>query len=175
MNALHTIKTQLVELFVQGAPDPGNNNTRFYFVDQPFLRSKNVVSLETYFNSDNLGDGGLTSPSGTPVFAGPLVANAYLSLYGNDPETPPRNPTSGVTTAPGGVVAQGEWIQNFPLLSLHRVNNQTDPFVFAKETFIPRIIVWEKSYVTIPIAGGFIDNACFLFNVGYTGIDTPVS
>lgn len=177
-NSLHTIKTQLVELFVQGVASTGNNNTRFYFVDQPFLRSKSIISLETYFFEDSAGigdSGGMLAPSGTPLVTAAVAASAYLSMYGNDPETPPVNPTSGVTRAPGTVVAQGEWVQQFPLVSLHRVNNIASPFVFAKETFIPRIFVWEKSYITIPVTGVFTDNFSFLFNVGYMGIDTPVS
>jgi hypothetical protein len=175
---LHTIKTQLVELLVQGVASTGNNNTRFYFNDQPFLRSKNIVSLETYFAEDSQGigeSGGMLAPSNTLAVAAAVGTSAYLTLYGNDPETPPVNPTSGQTKAPGGVVAQGEWIQQFPLVSLHRINNGNSAFVFAKETFIQRIIIWEKSYITIPVAGAFTDNFSFLFNVGYTGIDTPVS
>lgn len=178
MSALHTIKTQLVELFVKGVVSTGNNNTRFYFTDQPFLRSKSIVSLETYFFEDSAGigeSGGLLAPSGTPVALAATATSGYLSLYGNDPETPPVNPTSGVTQAPGNVVAQGEWIQQFLLTSLHRINNQASPFVFEKETFIPRIIVWEKSYITIPVAGAFTTDFSFIFNVGYMGIDTPVS
>lgn len=168
MNYLHTIKTQLVELLVQGVGG-GNTGTRFYFQDQPFLRSKNLVSLEVYTDADIA-----LSPTNNAVAASAVLSQGFLNLYGNDPETPPINPTSG-QTANGGVVSQGEWIQNFPLISLHRVNNQADPFVFMKETFIPRIIVWEKSYINFPVAIGVTVNTSFLFNVGYVGRDTIVS
>lgn len=178
MNALHTIKTQLVELFVLGVSDTGNNNTRFYFVDQPFLRTKKIVSIEAFFFEDSAGiaeAGGLLAPSGTPLVTAAIGSSSYLSLYGNDPETPPVGPNSGQTNAPGGVVAQGEWIQQFPLVSLHRVNNNNTSFVYDKETLIPRVLVWEKSYITLPVTAAITENLSFLFNVGYMGIDNPVS
>jgi hypothetical protein len=165
---LHTIKSQLVELVVQGLPNPGQQATRFYFQDQPFLRQKSLVSLETFFREDS--SAGMTSITGNALVTSAIGTNAYLTLYGNDPETPPGNaPTNG------GVVAQGEWLQYIPLVKLHRVNNQASPFVFEKETYIPRIIVWEKSYITVPSAPANTVNFSFLLDVGYMGFDSSVS
>lgn len=178
MQSLHNVKTQLVELFVQGIPSTGNQGTRFYFNDQPFLRSKPIISLETYFFEDSAGigsSGGMISPANNPVVTAAIGTSSYLTLYGNDPETPPKFPQSGQTTAQSGVVAQGEWIQQFPLSSLHRVNDGTKSFVYDLSTWIPRIIIWEKSYVTLPIPSANTANYSFIFNVGYIGIDTSVS
>lgn len=164
MNYLHTIKTQLVELQIPA----GATGTRFYFNDQPFLRSKSIVSLEVYNSTDVPA-----SPTNVALATSDQLIAGFLTMYGNDPETPPVNPTSGLQVN-NQVVAQGEWIQNFPLTSLHRVAG-ANPYVFMKETFIPRIWVWEKSYVTFPVSPDPETAISILFNVGYMGIDTQVS
>lgn len=165
MNYLHTIKTQLVELVIP----VGSTATRFYFNDQPFLRSKQIVSLETYAVNDIPA-----SPTNIAVVDSDTLRAGFLTMYGNDPETPPVNPMSG-QQANGAVVAQGEWIQNFPLISLRRVDTSAEPHVFMKETFIPRIWVWEKSYVTFPVGPAPETAVSILLNVGYIGVDTQVS
>jgi hypothetical protein len=140
-----TIKQQLVEL-----PILANTTLRkFNFPTQNFLRAKNIVSIEIYTVNDMT-----VSPQGNTLPTTGNLTSGYLTLYGDNPEA--KN-------------ADGEWLQQIALPSLHRINNLIDPFVFGLYTLQPRKIVWEKSYVELFAAAGNTANLSFLFLVGYQG------
>jgi hypothetical protein len=139
------IKSQLVENPIVAA----STKSRFYFPTQNFLRLKQIVSIEILTNLD-----ASQAPSGNDVTTGADLISGYLTLYGDNPEA---------------ANAQGEWVQQIPLISLHRINNGVDPFVFGLFNMLPRNIVWEKSYVeTFPALTPDTDTS-FLFQVGYLG------
>lgn len=139
------IKLQLVENPIIAA----STKSRIYFPTQNFLRLKQIVSIEVFSNLD-----ASTAPSGNAVATGAMIISGYLTLYGDNPEAPN---------------AQGEWVQQIPLSSLHRINNNTDPFVFGLFNMMPRNVVWEKSFVeTFPAITPGADTS-FLFQVGYMG------
>lgn len=100
---------------------------RFQFPTQVFLRSRNILSIES-FSVHDLS----ISPNGNVLPTSANMLQAVLTLYSNDPE----NPT-----------ASGEYVERFPLLALHRMVNGIDPYVFELPKFIPRIVTWEKSYI----------------------------
>lgn len=139
------IKTQIVEL-----PVAANSTLQsFNFPTQNFLRMKQIISIEVYSVND------LTlSPLGNTLPTKANLSGAYMTLYGQDPENTDSN---------------GVWIESFPLWSLHRLNNGTDPFVFDLFTMVPRNIVWEKSSINIGDVLGNTDPLSFVFNVGYQG------
>ncbi len=139
------IKSQLVENPIIA----GSTKSRIYFPTQNFLRLKQIVSIEILTVTD-----ASQAPSGNDVITKAMMISSYLTLYGDNPEA--EN-------------AQGEWVQQIPLSTLHRINNGADPFVFGLFNMLPRNIVWEKSYIeTFPAITPDNDTS-FLFQVGYMG------
>lgn len=140
------IKSQLVENPINA----GSTKNQYNFPTQNYLRLKQIVSLEILCITDMT-----VAPSGNDLISSALLQQSYLTLYGDNPEAPN---------------AQGQWLEQIPLVSLHRISNGTDPFVFGLFNMNPRNIVWEKSFVTI--FGTFtppVNNTSFVFNVGYMG------
>lgn len=148
MEYAQNIKTQIVELVVPAA----STLTRFQFPTQNFLRNKHIVSLDVFSVND------LTlSPQGYTLPTKANLQSAYVTFYGADPEKPD---------------AMGDWIQNLPLLTMHRMVNGTDPYVFDQFKLVPRILIWEKSYILLGAALGNTAITSFVFNVGYLGLET---
>jgi|SRR5579859_192834 hypothetical protein len=140
------IKSQLVENPINA----GSTKNQFNFPTQNYLRLKQIVSIEVLSTADIT-----VCPSGNDVISSAILKQSFLTIYGDNPEAPN---------------AQGQWIEQIPLVSLHRLNNGTDPFVFGLFNMIPRNIVWEKSFITI--FGTFTppsNNTSFVLNVGYMG------
>jgi hypothetical protein len=128
----------------------GLNTTqrRFQFGQEQFLRQKQIVSIEVFTANDMV-----TSPQNNPVMDSTLLKNSYVTFYGGDPE----NTTS-----------YGEWLWRIPMVSLHRLNNATDPFTFDLFRLVPQQIIWEKSYIETEVD---LTSApmSFIFSVGYMG------
>lgn len=141
-------KSQLVELKVFGVAG-GNTGTRFQFQDQPYLRFKPIMGVET-FNVQDVP----VSPTGATVVSATQLVTGFLTLYINDVDDP-----SSV----------GEWIQNVPLTLLKRTQDQTGgviaPFVRQPFLMAGQTIIWDKSYVTLSSALNNTTDLSFLFNV----------
>lgn len=147
---LRVKKSQLVELKIFGVAG-GNTATRFQFQDQPYLRFKPIVGLDTFTQNEVP-----VSPTNSETVTQAELNKAFLTLYINDVD----NPSS-----------VGEWMQNIPLAIMHRVASNAgdnhyvlDPFLMAGQT-----IIWDKSYITLssPLLNT-VDNS-FLFNVYFQG------
>lgn len=149
------IKSQLVELVIPAAP---GSLRKFTFETQNFLRLKQIVSLEVLTDLD-----ASVSPQGNTPLTGAQLITGYITFYGKNPEPTVDSGTGKAT------YSDGEWVQQIPLSTLHRLNNGTDPFVFGLLNMVPRNIVWEKSYVEFFADLGNETSACVLFNVGYSG------
>ena len=140
------IKSQIVELVV-----PANSTqVNFTFNFQQFLGQKNIISLETFTINDMP-----VSPLGNilPTYA--QLSNAFVTFYGQNPEDTSSN---------------GIWLSEIPMVTLHRMINGTDPYVRDLYSQMPRVIVWEKSKITL--ATGNLGNEAqlsFVFQVGYSG------
>jgi hypothetical protein len=117
-------KSQLIEV-VQTA---NSTATKLQFNDFPYLRGRKIYGIEMFTGADMT-----TSPTGKTL---PTVAQAqvtYLTLYLDDQST--------------GVKNVGEWIQNVPFASLHRVQNSaTNPFVRQMFEMTGQIVYWEKCF-----------------------------
>ena len=150
-NMLRIKKSQLVELKVFGVATTGNTGTRFQFQDQPYLRFKSIVGIDTYNNSDVP-----TSPTGASVITPAQLITGFLTLYINDVD----NPSS-----------VGEWMQNIPLVMMHRVGSPTtsNVFVFDPMLMAGQTIIWDKSYVTLSTPLANTTDKSFLFNVYFQG------
>lgn len=140
------LKSQILELVVAGVSG-GNTQVVMYFTDQPFLRDKLLNSIECY-NATDIPK----SPLGNALVSSAQMSEAYLTLYGDDPES---------------IDGAGQWVQQVPLVSLHRVNNGSTPYVFQLDDFYPRKITWEKSFITLTTALANTTNLSFIFNIGY--------
>lgn len=142
------IKYQIVECpFIAG-----DTRTQVNFPTNNFLRLKQIVSVEFFTRSD-------MPLSPVSRFQTPTVAQmltATVSFYGSNPEA---------------MSASGIWLENIPLVTMHRICNDTDPYVRDMWLIIPRNIVWEKSYIQLTAALGEADATAFTFLVGYTGND----
>lgn len=155
--SFNVIKTTLIELeFLQ-------NDTlqKRYFNaanSAQFLREKDIVSIETYSVND-IPVSPFTKTNVLPDSA--QFKSASLTLYGNNPE---------VKIDSTGSAAPAIWMDTIPLVSLHRLNNLVDPFVFALYSMVPRRISWEKSYIELSAVLGNADAPLsFVFLVGYMG------
>lgn len=143
-------KSQLVELKVFGVAG-GNTGTRFQFQDQPYLRFKSIVGLDTFNGTDVP-----VSPTGATVVTSTETTLAFLTLYINDVD----NPSS-----------VGEWMQNIPLVLMHRVEQPATGNVFVFDPFLlcGQTIIWDKSYVTLSSPLNNTADKSFLFNVYFQG------
>ena len=141
-------KSQLVELKVFGVSG-GNTGTRFQFQDQPYLRFKPIMGLETVNRNDVPA-----SPTGADVVTSSDLIKGFLTLYINDVDDP-----SSV----------GEWIQNVPMTLLKRTQDQQGgtvaPFVRQPFLLAGQTIIWDKSYVTLSSPLNNTTDLSFLFNV----------
>jgi hypothetical protein len=146
-NAIKNKLTQLVEIVVPGIAG-GNNTNRIQFTDQPYLRFKSILSLETYTVSDLT-----TSPQGNAVVTAAQLQAAYITLYTSNPDSPGD---------------QGEWIQLLPMWNLHTLQNaanepfERNPFLLAGQQ-----ILWEKCYINLGAPLANTANVSFLLNVGF--------
>lgn len=141
-------KSQLVELKIFGISG-GNTGTRFQFQDQPYLRFKPIMGIET-LNVDAVP----LSPTGATVASAAQLIKGYLTLYINDVDNPAN---------------VGEWIQNVPLTLLNRVQDQTGgviaPFVRQPFLMAGQTIIWDKSYLTLTSALSNTSDISYLFQV----------
>lgn len=140
-------KYLLYEIVVNGYPSPGNTIQQISFTDNQFLRDKYITSLEAFTNVDIP-----FAPSGLPVVTSAIFKNASLNLYGNDPETQSNF---------------GNWLQNIPLVSIHRQVNGTDGYVYEQYLLMPRQISWTMSQISISQQPLNTAAFSFLFGVGY--------
>jgi len=155
---IKVFKSQLVELVLSGIAGGGNQSTKLQFLDQPYLRNKQIFGIELITKSDMAG---LTSPTARQIFdisaAGTTGGSAYLTLYLNDAQNPNN---------------VGEWIQNVPFPILHRVQNAgtpADSFVRKGYEMAGQVIYWEKCYVTFPVAIQNTVDLSILLNVYFQG------
>lgn len=140
-----TIKTQIVEL-----PIPANTTLRtFKFPTQNFLRLKQIVSMEVYTANDMS-----VTPQGFGLITTANLMSGFLSFYGDNPEA---------------ANAQGDWMQQIGLPSIHRLNNFIDPFAQGLYTMEPRNFVWEKSKLEFFATVGNDTDISLLLLVGYMG------
>lgn len=149
MTGYRNIKTQWVELILNGTTGTPNTQNQPNFLPQTFLNNKLIVSLEVYSSNDVP-----VSPNNNPLLTIAQIKGGFLTLYMSDPES--KN---------GG--NQGQWLYNLPLIDLHNVQNGTDPYVRDKFLMMPSSIVWEKSYIYFPTAPPVTAQSSVLFNVGY--------
>jgi len=140
------IKSQVIELI-----QPANGTaTKIQFADQPYLRGKQILGIETFNDADDQ-----TSPTNKPVFSAGDQQKCYLTLYLNDIGQPQN---------------VGEWIQLVPFVSLHRVqNNSSDAFVRQLFELQGQVIYWEKCYVTASSSLGNTVDTSFLFQIFFRG------
>jgi len=142
---MKVLKSQLVELKIFGISG-GNTGTNFQFQDQPYLRNKKITGLESFQVSEVP-----VSPTGAAVVSESEYIKGFLTLYTNDIKDPK---------------SVGEWIQNVPMVVLHRVQNGTPtafvriPYVLAGQT-----IIWDKSYIRLTSALSNTVDKSFIFNV----------
>ncbi len=113
--------TQLVELVVPGVSG-GNSQRVINFTDQPYLRDKPILSLETYSISDLS-----VSPQNNDVVTMAVLKTAYLTLYTTNPDNPG---------------SQGQWIQLQPMLDLHALQNGSDAFRREPFMLVGQLITW---------------------------------
>lgn len=140
------IKTQLVEIVLQGVPAPGNQQTKIQFPDQPYLRNKKIWALEIF----NVGDVPV-SPSQNAVISNANMIASFLTLYLTDPDNPDST---------------GEWVQSVPLAVMHKIQNAaSDPFNRAGFIMVGQTVSWEKCYFTLAAAFANTANLSFLLNV----------
>lgn len=149
------VKQQLVELPVI----TGSNLSQFKFPTQDFLRQKYIVSIEAYCDQD------ITfAPTGNVLPTGANLQTSFLTLYGQNPE---QRDQQGIESS-----GDGQWLELIPLIALHRTQGITAiPFVRGLYGMVPRVIIWEKSYVSLGNGQTLGNEApvsyCFL--VGYIG------
>jgi hypothetical protein len=138
-------KSQLVELKIFGIAT-GNTGTNFQFQDQPYLRNRKIFGLESFVDTEVP-----VSTTGADIVTGSEFITGFLTLFTTDV----NNPNS-----------LGEWIQNVPLVCLHRVQNSVlTPFVRVPYILQGQTIVWDKSFVRLTTALGNTTDKSFIFNV----------
>jgi hypothetical protein len=139
-------KSQLIELIVTA----GSTTTKLQFPDQPYLRNKQILGIETLID----GDVDASPSNRTPISLNDFQ-KSYLTLYLND------------VTVPNAV---GEWIQNVPFPLLHRIQNTaTDPFVREMYNLAGQVIYWEKCFVSFASALTPVTDVSILLNVYFKG------
>jgi len=138
-------KSQLVELKIFGIAG-GNTATNFQFQDQPYLRNKKIFGIESFQILDVP-----VSPTGAQIVSSADYIKGYLTLYTNDVKDPK---------------SVGEWLQNIPMVVLHRVQNGSPtPFVRIPYMLAGQTIIWDKSYIRLTSALGNTTDHSFIFNV----------
>ena len=139
-------KSILVETIIPGVAG-GNTGTRFQIPDQPYLRNKKIVAIESYNASDIP-----TSPSQTAVAAFNQMQGTFLTLYTNEKTNPNK---------------WGEFVKLVPLVCLHRMVGAAGAGLFVWHPFelVGQTIIWEKSYFTLPTAFANVADVSLLLNV----------
>lgn len=143
-------KSQLVSLQV---PVAQLGQQRFNFVDQPQLRSElkgktvYIDGIEAY-NSDDMSINNFGQALITPA----IMKTAYLTLFIGDAKVRGN---------------MGEYVNFMPLVSIHRVQAGTNPFVRELVMFPGQTVDWSKSYVTVGTPIGGATAYSFMFNVYY--------
>lgn len=128
-NATGVKRCQLVEIIVPGVAGTGQTGTTFTFPDQPMLRDKLIVAIESYTATD-LAKG----PSGNTTISGAQMIQTVITLVDNQ---------------------SLEYIKQLPLVDTHRIQNSTpDPFVRHAFPICPRITDFSKCYATLMTAYG---------------------
>jgi hypothetical protein len=149
------VKSQILELPVIA----GTTLAQFKFPTQDFLRQKYIISIEAYNASDVP-----FAPSGNAVITAANLSNSFLQLYGQNPEAVDAQ---GIKSS-----GDGQWMDNIPLVSLHRtINGTPSPYVRDLFGMVPRTIIWEKSFVNLA-NGQVLGNETaisYLFLIGYIG------
>lgn len=143
-------KSQLIELVSTGIATTGNPSTKYQFLDQPYLRGKQITGIEILTSTDMSA----TPTNRTPITIAQMQTS-YLTLYLDD------------ITKPNSV---GEWIQSVPFTLLRRTQNsgssQTNqPFVRQMFELQGQVIYWEKCYVSLSAPFSNTTDVSFLFNV----------
>lgn len=117
-------KSQLIEII-----QPANSTqTKLQFQDFPYLRGRQITGIESY-SADDMS----VSPTGKAPCTAAQMQKAYLTLYLDDQAQGAKN--------------VGEWIQNIPLVSLHRTQTTTaSPFVRQAFEMTNQIVYWEKCF-----------------------------
>jgi hypothetical protein len=142
---MKVFKSQLVELKIFGIAG-GNTGTNFQFQDQPYLRNRKIYGLESFEVNEVP-----VSPTGAAIVSNADYIKGYLTLYTNDIKDPK---------------SVGEWIQNVPMVVLHRVQNGTPtPFVRIPYVLAGQTIIWDKSYIRLTSALNNTVDKSFIFNV----------
>jgi hypothetical protein len=140
------LKSQLIELVVPA----GSNTTKIQFPDQPYLRNKQILGIETVIDGDMDA-----SPSNRVPINLNQFQKSYLTLYLND------------ITVPNAI---GEWIQNVPFVLLHRIQNTAnDPYVREPYNLAGQVIYWEKCFVSFATALVPATDVSILLNVYFKG------
>lgn len=140
------IKSQLIEIVIPAA----STATKIQFQDFPYLRGKQITGIETFTVNDIS-----TSPTGKTVVTNAIAIKSYLTLYLNDLQNPNN---------------VGEWIQNVPLASMHRVQNSAnDAFVRKAMDMVGQVVYWEKCYITLGSAAAPVADTSYLFNIYFKG------
>lgn len=152
-------KSQLIEVILPGIAG-GNGATKIQFQDQPYLRNKKITGIEIFTANDMSA-----SPTNKTPITGEQMKKSYLTLYLNDVQNPQD---------------VGEWIQNVPFVSMHRVQNNiisptalpvapgvqySEPFVRQPFELQDQVIYWEKCYITLATAFTNTTDVSFLLQV----------
>lgn len=149
-------KSQLIEVVNTGIAG-GNTATRLQFQDFPYLRGRQIFGIEVLNNQDMS-----FSPTGKALPTPAQAAVSYLTLYLDDLAQGAKN--------------VGEWIQNVPFASMHRIQNSyadtttfnktlSSPFVRQMFEMTGQIVYWEKCYLSFASALSNTTDVSFCFIV----------
>lgn len=145
-------KSQLIEVVMNGTAANPFNNTTINFGIQQFLLGKKIEGLEFYCVDDIP-----QAPSGAAVVSRAVFKSAFLTLYMKDPDSN----------------SWGEYIQNFPLTSLRRINNPNSGTTVGNVWQITGLrgveVDWDKSKIFMCAAPNLTVNTSFILNVYYAG------
>lgn len=136
-------KSQLIEVI-----QPANSTaTKLQFQDFPYLRGRQIYGIEIYTANDMTN-----SPTGKALPTTAQSKLAYLTLYLDDQSTGAKN--------------VGEWIQNVPFASMHRIqNSSTDPFVRQMFEMTGQVVYWEKCFFNFATSLGNTSDVSFCMTV----------
>lgn len=142
---MKVFKSQLVELKIFGISG-GNTGSQFNFQDQPYLRNKKIQGIES-FEANEVP----ITPTGAATVNNAEYVKGFLTLYTNDVKDPK---------------SVGEWLQNIPMVVLHRVQNATPtPYVRLPYILAGQTIIWDKCYIRLTSPLNNTVDKSFIFNV----------
>lgn len=154
------IKCQFIEVINPGVAGSGNGSVKIQFQDQPYLRNKKILGIETFTALDIS-----QTPTGKTPQSGAQMKQGFVTFYLNDIQNPNN---------------VGEWLQNVPLTILHRVQNNvipatslpnppnvqfSEPFVRSMFELQRQVIYWEKCYISLAAALNNTTDVSFPFMV----------